>query len=230
MRERLRIPLTNIIVGRFGFLLVSILFMCLLRPFVEGYIGLQALLALFMSAIVLSVIYAVSEQKRVFVIGLAIAIPTLIIKWSTFFVNISAVHLAADVIGVVFTAYATIIILSYVFIEKKISADVIFAAVSGYFLIGLMWAFVFSALEFLMPGSFQGPQVEASRLSHAYYYSFTTLTTLGYGDITPVSAPARSFSFLEAIMGQLYIAILIAGLVGNYIAQSIEGNQTSKKQ
>jgi hypothetical protein len=230
MREKLRIPLTNIIIGRFGFLLISILIMLILRPFVEGYIGLQALLAIFMSAIVISVLYAVSEQKRVLMIALTIAIPTLIIKWSSYFVNISAIHLASDVIAVVFTAYATIIILSYVFSEKKISADVIFAAISGYFLIGMMWAFIFSALEFLIPGSFQGPQVEASRLSHAYYYSFTTLTTLGYGDITPVSAPARSFSFLEAIMGQLYIAILIAGLVGKYIVQSMEGNQNSKKQ
>ncbi len=230
MRERLRIPLTNIIIGRFGFLLISILIMIILRPFVEGHIGLQALLAIFMTAIVISILYAVSEQKRVLMIALAIAIPTLIIKWTSYFVNISAIHLASDVIGVVFTAYATIIILSYVFIEKKISADVIFAAISGYFLIGLMWAFIFSALEFLIPGSFQGPQVEASRLSHAYYYSFTTLTTLGYGDITPVSAPARSFSFLEAIMGQLYLAILIAGLVGKYIVQSMEGNQNSKKQ
>jgi voltage-gated potassium channel len=230
MRERLRIPLTNIIIGRFGFLLISILIMIILRPFVEGHIGLQALLALFMTAIVISILYAVSEQKRVLMIALAIAIPTLILKWTSYFVNISAIHLASDVIGVVFTAYATIIILSYVFSEKKISADVIFAAISGYFLIGLMWAFIFSALEFLIPGSFQGPQVEASRLSHAYYYSFTTLTTLGYGDITPVSAPARSFSFLEAIMGQLYLAILIAGLVGKYIVQSMEGNQNSKKQ
>jgi voltage-gated potassium channel len=230
MRERLRIPLTNIIIGRFGFLLISILIMIILRPFVEGHIGLQALLAIFMTAIVISILYAVSEQKRVLMIALAIAIPTLILKWTSYFVNISAIHLASDVIGVVFTAYATIIILSYVFSEKKISADVIFAAISGYFLIGLMWAFIFSALEFLIPGSFQGPQVEASRLSHAYYYSFTTLTTLGYGDITPVSAPARSFSFLEAIMGQLYLAILIAGLVGKYIVQSMEGNQNSKKQ
>ncbi len=230
MRERLRIPMTNIIIGRFGFLFISILLMFTLRPFMEGYIGLQVLLAIFMSAIVISVIYAVSEQKRALMIVLAIAIPTLIIKWLSYFVQITAIHLASDVTGVVFTAYATIIILSYVYREKKITVDFIYAAVSGYFLIGLMWAFVFSALEFLMPGSFQGPQVEASRLSHAYYYSFTTLTTLGYGDITPVSAPARSFSFLEAIMGQLYLAILIAGLVGKYIAQSIEGNQTSKKQ
>ncbi len=229
MREKLRIPLTNIIIGRFGFLLISILIMLILRPFVEGYIGLQALLAIFMSAIVISVLYAVSEQKRVLMIALAIAIPTLIIKWSSYFVNISAIHLASDVIGVVFTVYATIIILSYVFSEKKISADVIFAAISGYFLIGLMWAFIFSALEFLIPGSFQGPQVEASRLSHAYYYSFTTLTTLGYGDITPVSAPARSFSVLEAITGQLYIAILIAGLVGIKISQSLEQRSTGKK-
>jgi voltage-gated potassium channel len=230
MKERLRIPFTNIIVGRFGFLFISILLMFILRPFMEGYIGLQFLLAIFMSAIVISVIYAVSEQKRVFMIVLVIAIPTLIIKWLNYFVQSSAMHLASDVTGVVFTASVTIIILSYVYREKKIAVDFIYAAVSGYFLIGLMWAFIFSALEFLMPGSFQGPQVEASRLSHAYYYSFTTLTTLGYGDITPVSAPARSFSFLEAIMGQLYLAILIAGLVGKYIAQSIEGHQTSKKQ
>jgi voltage-gated potassium channel len=230
MKERLRIPLTNIIIGRFGLLFISILLMFILRPFMEGYIGLQALLAIFMSAIVISVIYAVSEQKRVFMIVLVIAIPTLIIKWLNYFVQSSAIYLASDVIGGVFCAYVTTIILSYVYSEKKIAVDFIYAAVSGYFLIGLMWAFIFSALEFLMPGSFQGPQVEASRLSHAYYYSFTTLTTLGYGDITPVSAPARSFSFLEAIMGQLYLAILIAGLVGKYIVQSIEGNHTSKKQ
>jgi hypothetical protein len=105
MRERLRIPLTNIIIGRFGFLLISILLMFILRPFVEGYIGLQALLALFMSAIVISVIYAVSEQKRVLVIVLAIAIPTLIIKWLNFFVQSSAIHLASDVTGVVFFGY-----------------------------------------------------------------------------------------------------------------------------
>jgi voltage-gated potassium channel len=59
-------------------------------------------------------------------------------------------------------------------------------------------------------------------LSHFSYYSFVTLTTLGYGDITPLTPVARSLSLLEAITGQLYIAILIARLVGIHIAQSMK--------
>ena len=229
MEVRLRIPLTNIIIGRFGVLLISILLLFTLRPFLVGYVSLKILMDIFISVIVVSVIYAVSEQKRVLMIALAIAIPTLVLSWSYYFVNIAAIRLVADGISAVFAAYATIIILSYVFRKKKITADVIFAAISGFFLIGLMWAFVFSALELISPGSFQYPQVEGDRLTHATYYSFVTLTTLGYGDITPVSAPARSFSLLEAITGQLYIAILIAGLVGIYISQSIDQEATGKK-
>ena len=222
MEVKLRIPLTDIIIGRFGFLLISILLLFVLRPFLVGYVSLKILTDIFIFAIVVSVIYAVSQQKRVLVIALAIAVPMFVLNWSYYFVHIAAIRLMADGISAVFTAYATIMILSYVFSEKKITAEVIFAAISGFFMIGLMWAFIFSALEFILPGSFQYPQVGGDRLTSATYYSFVTLTTLGYGDITPVSAPARSFSLLEAVTGQLYIAILIAGLVGKYIAQSLE--------
>ncbi|MEE9226447.1 MAG: potassium channel family protein, partial [Acidobacteriota bacterium] len=55
------------------------------------------------------------------------------------------------------------------------------------------------------------------------YYSFVTLSTLGYGDITPVTPPARAFSFLEAVTGQLYLAVLIAGLVGIHISHRFRG-------
>jgi hypothetical protein len=60
--------------------------------------------------------------------------------------------------------------------------------------------------------------------SHFIYYSFVTMSTLGYGDITPISNPARSLSLLEAVVGQLYIAILIAKLVGMHIAQAQRGH------
>ena len=229
MKDRLRIPLTNITIGRFGFLLISILLMFILRPFLVGYVSLKILTDIFIYAIIVSAIYAVSEQKRVLMIALVIVIPALGFHWSYYFVKIAAVRLAADGLIVVFIAYATIGILSYVFRQKKIATDVIFAAISGYFLIGLMWAFIYSALEFLLPGSFQASHVEGDRLTHAAYYSFVTLTTLGYGDITPVSFAARSYSILEAITGQLYIAILIAGLVGIRISQSLEQRSTGKK-
>jgi hypothetical protein len=87
-----------------------------------------------------------------------------------------------------------------------------------------MWAFVFFLLEDLQPGSFQVGEGLTTDLRNFIYYSFVTQTTLGYGDITPVTPPARSLSVLNAIIGQLYVAILIARLVGIYIAR------TSKKQ
>ena len=85
-----------------------------------------------------------------------------------------------------------------------------------------MWAFVYSVLESIQPGSFtigEG-QIDVGRRLYIYY-SFVTITTLGYGDITPTTDLANSFSFLEAVTGQLYLAILIARLVGIQIAQSM---------
>lgn len=73
--------------------------------------------------------------------------------------------------------------------------------------------------ETFQPGSFQMPQGTINQATFTYY-SYVTLTTLGYGDITPISTPARSLALLEAMMGQLYLAVLIARLVGIHIAQS----------
>lgn len=65
------------------------------------------------------------------------------------------------------------------------------------------------------------PEALETGLSGFSYYSFVTITTLGYGDVTPVSTQARSLALLEAVLGQLYIAILIARLVGSHLAQSL---------
>jgi hypothetical protein len=96
-------------------------------------------------------------------------------------------------------------------------------AICVYFLVGIVWALLYSTLEFFQPGSFQMPQGtvnQATSQATFTYYSYVTLTTLGYGEITPISGPARSFALLEAMMGQLYLAVLIARLVGIHIAQS----------
>ncbi len=86
-----------------------------------------------------------------------------------------------------------------------------------------MWAFIFSVLEIIHPGSFaigEG-QIEVGRLLFIYY-SFVTITTLGYGDITPLTAPANAFSSIEAVTGQIYLVVLVARLVGMHIAQSMD--------
>jgi hypothetical protein len=132
------------------------------------------------------------------------------------------VLVGGEILEGVFFAYTSIVIVYCLFREKKVTFEVISGAICGYFLIGLTWAFVFSVLEKFNPGSFQLLEGQGATISHFTYYSFVTLTTLGYGDITPLTTPARSLAVLEAITGQLYIAIMIAGLVGVYISQSIE--------
>ena len=88
-----------------------------------------------------------------------------------------------------------------------------------YLLLGVLWAVLFAFVELVEPTAFldRGREV-GGPIEHFLYYSFVTLTTLGYGDITPVHPVARTLAYLEAVIGQLYIAVLIAGLVGRHVA------------
>ena len=109
---------------------------------------------------------------------------------------------------------------SHILAAREVTTDLIIGAASTYFLIGFLWAFVFFFIETLSPGSFRLEEASADLESQFIYYSFVTLATVGYGDITPASMLARSYSVLEAIIGQLYLAVLVAGLVGLRISQS----------
>jgi hypothetical protein len=94
----------------------------------------------------------------------------------------------------------------------------------------MIWAFSYSLLEYLQPGSFSIVReaavggipglVGSSGFRGVIYFSFTTLTTLGYGDITPLTGIAQNLSVLEAVVGQIYLVVLVARLVGLHIASS----------
>jgi len=91
--------------------------------------------------------------------------------------------------------------------------DRIFAGICGYLLIALLWSNLYTAVEIVAPKSFTDPGGEALTRLDFLYFSLTSLTTLGYGDILPVSGPARIFSVLESVFGVLYLAIFISALV-----------------
>jgi len=101
----------------------------------------------------------------------------------------------------------------------ELNTNRLVGAVCVYLLLGVLWALAYAFLELLAPGSFNGiePATTTSWHNNWFYFSFVTLTTLGYGDITPVSSAARSLAYLQAIAGQFYIAVLVAGLVSAYI-------------
>jgi len=105
--------------------------------------------------------------------------------------------------------------------DPEISANRIVGAVAVYLLLGVLWAVSYTIVDSIWPGSFTGfvPGMKSEWDSEWLYYSFVTMTTLGYGDIAPVSPVARLLAYLQAIFGQLYIAILVAGLVSAYISR-----------
>jgi voltage-gated potassium channel len=126
---------------------------------------------------------------------------------------------------IVLVAFFSITILGYVLRSGRVTMDRIFAAICVYLLIGFAWTFAYALLDEIAPGSFAAV-ADASRndyvarVQQLRYFSFMTLTTVGYGDIVPRSPAARTMATLEAVTGQIYLAVLVARLVGLHIVHS----------
>jgi len=207
---------------RFLPLLVSLLGLIILEPFLFDRTRILFLLDIFFSVILFTCVYAVSEKKLDTVIAILLGVPKLATLWWLKLSTHSLLLLADSIFGVLFMAYIVVLILRHIFKQEDVTLETIYGAIVVYILIGLLWVFLYKFTEFFHPGSFSFSDALADDTQKAlYYYSFVTLTTLGYGDITPVSGPARSLATLEAIVGQMYIAILIARLVGMHISQNI---------
>jgi len=218
MTEDIRIPGTRITIGRFLFLLVSMLLFFLLRPFLEGFVAIRILLDIFFTIILISAVYAVSKERPYLIVALTLAVPAVLIHWTHLVVEAPSFMAIGDVFAILFYLFITTRAVSHLFRVKDVTFDLITGAVCGYFLMGMMWTHIYFFLEYVMPGSFSLPEGAAVIKMTFFYYSFVTLTTLGYGDITPVSSPAKSLAVLESVAGQIYLAVLIARLMGLSIA------------
>ncbi|NIO10972.1 MAG: hypothetical protein GTO40_24365 [Deltaproteobacteria bacterium] len=162
------------------------------------------------------------------IIALVLLVCALIGTWFGYIADRPIIDLGGTVFKVSFLGFILILIATDVFEQEIVTVDTISGAICIYLLIGLMWAELYSLIEFIQPGSFtiqkflpDAPGYNPQHQNPLFlYYSFVTLTTLGYGDITPLSPPARAFSFLEAVVGQIFVAVMIARLVGLHIAHS----------
>jgi hypothetical protein len=215
MREKRQPWLTR---HRFLLLFISLLLFALPQPHVAGLhlIGAPVLLKIFFSVILFSSLYAVSENKRFFILTSILAVPAFGFQWATdFFGYSTALNVVMYSLTSVFLMLVAGIILSYVLRDESVTAEKIHAAICAYLFIGLIWAYLYAVIHTLQPESFQ---IETPDLSRFVYYSFITLSTLGYGDITPLTPQAQSLAYVEAIAGQIYLTVLVARLVGLHIA------------
>jgi hypothetical protein len=208
---------------RFFILLVSLMGLMVISPMSEEVIILRLLLDIFITLVFISCIYAVSNKKIVVRISFALALPMFVSMWGPGIAKTPFLALIGDLFGILFMAFIVFEILSFIFKERDVSANIIYASIVSYLLLAVMWAFIYKVIESLQPGSFSVPHhLVGEGRSLFSYYSFVTITTLGFGDITPIKGAARAFSVLEAVVGQIYLVVLVARLVGINIAQTIK--------
>ncbi|MGV8142192.1 MAG: ion channel [Candidatus Pacearchaeota archaeon] len=201
--------------SKFLFLFISLILLLILNPLLEGNLFFRVIFFLAVSFVPLSVIYSASFNKKQFFWAVIFSIIFATTHLVMLFKPSSSMAIFDLLATVLFFGYTIFIIFSYIFKTKEINADAIYGAVSVYLLIGAIWASIFFTIESVSPGSFSGVQNPAV-LSDFIYFSYSTLITLVYGDITPVGSLVRSLASLEAITGAMYLAITIARLVGLY--------------
>jgi len=205
---------------RFFILLILILVTICLTPFLDHFIETRILMDIFLTVIFIFIIFAIRSKRTHVIIASILVLPLIISTWSIYFIESTHIGLLTRIFGALFFAYAVIIILQMVVRSTEVTRETIFAAIVAYLLIALMWAFLYMTLELVIPGSFARPEASIrAEMMHFEYFSFVTITTLGYGDITPLTNRASALVLLEALIGQIYLVVLVAWLVGMHVSR-----------
>jgi voltage-gated potassium channel Kch len=164
--------------------------------------------------IIISGVIATVGNGPIVMLAILFGVGSVFVGWEGLERSNLYVHLFNDLYSLLFIGFLVVLILRQVFRAGPITTRRVQGSVAVYLLLGLLWAVSYEMVELLQPGSF-GILGQKSRaiLPQLAYFSFTTLTTLGFGDIIPLSPIARSLVVLEALVGQLFPVILIARLV-----------------
>ena len=203
----------------FGALLVVLLILIVVAPLVPvdraGYS-----VEFFFDLVLITGGYSAASRSKHRVPFLALTVLTLILRWTEILTDHVGYSFGALFVTVLWIVYAIALIVAAHFRASRVTTNAIFGAIVAYLLTAVAFAFLFQLIELAQPGSFSGlPSggTERDVGDALLYFSLVSLTTLGYGDITPVSNLARPIAVLEGAFGALYLAVMIARLVSLHI-------------
>jgi hypothetical protein len=200
-------------------LLVLLLGMLVLAPLLEQFFHLLILEDMFLTAVFIYAAYSISRNKILLATAVGLAIPAIASTWLRPVVKAPWFTISAGLCDAAFITTITVAILVHIFRQKDISGDVIAGAIVAYLLMAVMWSQIYFVLETARPGSFNLPAgAGESAQALLRYFSLVTITTVGYGDITPATHAARALANLESVAGQLYLVIQVAWLVGMHVS------------
>ena len=203
-------------------LLIALAILFFSVPFVEEIEGGDLIVSALLSVVLLSAVLAVANRRRNLAVGLLLAVPALAGRW----INHLHPHLVPAPVflfaGIGLVAFVVFNLLQFVLRASSVDVEVLCASISVYLMLGLIWTMAYWLVYYLTPEAFAFNTATGTKQTmegfNAFYFSLITLSTVGYGDITPVSKVARMLAAMEAMTGLLYVAVLIARLVGLYSA------------
>lgn len=216
--------------ARHQVLLLAVVIMLLAQPLTHGALAGLILYDLMLALVLLGAFAVVFQRMRERFASLAIVVPAIVGNWATYGLTdqsqfvCAVIHHAATI---AFTGFTVTVILRGVFKQKVIRTDDVAGVICGYLLAGVAWGHCYLLAELVVPGSFSVNREIAWQLNDVHSrgfffncYSFGALTTSGYDDITPIRPFVSSLSWLEAMFGQFYLAVVVAQLVGLKLAQA----------
>lgn len=206
-------------------LLISLVINFMSASFLLGNIGRIVLSFIFVNTMI-TIVRTFSLSPKVFKLYNLIALLAFILEIISILRLIDNVNIAFSVsvqlVYMIYLATGAYLIFRDILFSKKVTVDTILGAICIYFLIGLVWSFIYSLCGTFDENAFSQSIRETGSFSPFLYFSFTTLTTVGYGDISPVSDVTRMFTNLQAIIGQMYPAIIISILVSIYTSGRVK--------
>lgn len=218
---------------KFTVLLAAILLLVTVRVATSGVADSQIAVDLFGAFFLSAAILTISDSRRFRRAAFALGIPAITATCGARFCTGTTADLMlmfARAFSIAFLGLTIALILRELLTQREVTWDSIVGTFCGYLLIGVMWSEAYSLLQLATPESLHFDISSVTELGdggrrwqHIQYFSFATLTTVGYGDIVPVSPAARALASLEAICGQFYLAVLVAGLVGVRVPQHLAG-------
>lgn len=201
---------------RFLCLFIILISFCLFKA-IHAQLGYFERVEVIFALLIFSNLFIIGHKERLLIlfIGLIILMVITLHILALYFppLIVDALRISMVVLFFMLMAY---LCLYYTGQDKTISVTTIFGSICTYFFIGLVFAYIDLLIKLLSPGSFSG--LESGNESQGIYFSFITLTTVGFGEIIPLKPIAQTITWLESFCGQLYIAVIIGQMIGRYVA------------
>lgn len=200
-------------------LLWMLLVVFAVRPAIESYPVVMALDGVF-SLILLGVLRRLVQSWPLFWVSIGLLVLALVARIADHYDDTTWLTHVADTVSAAFTLLVLLLLLDYVVRAPRVTQNTLLAAICVYILVGVLFGFIFLLVYRAQPHAFNLDPALGSPETQLRYYSMITLTTVGFGDIVPKSAEARALSALEALVAQLYLAAIVARLVGIEVAHA----------